>query len=114
MGRVEQLVEKYRQHISLPWQQTVAGAQRVIVVIYDKDLERAVLGRKQLFELATRETGHEWFEVDVSDCFARWMAADEYREAYFESPDDLQLKLESEFAEYVAAHIRETLEKSNA
>ena len=86
MGRIEQLAERYRQHISLPWQQTVAGAQRVILVIYDKDLERALLGRKQLFELATRETGHEWFEVNLAECFARWMAADEYRDAYFESP----------------------------
>ncbi len=60
MGRIEQLAEKYRQHISLPWQQTVAGAQRVILVVYDKELERALLARKQLFELATRETGHEW------------------------------------------------------
>ena len=40
--------------------------------------------------------------VDVSDAFAAWLAADEYRDAYFESPDDLQLKLEAEFAEHVA------------
>lgn len=114
MGRIEQLAEKYRQHISLPWQQTVAGAQRVVLVIYDKELERALLARKQLFELATRETGHEWFEINVADSFAQWMAADEYRDAYFESPDDLQLKLDAEFAEYVAALIREVLEKQEA
>jgi hypothetical protein len=114
MGRIEQLAEKYRQHVSLPWQQTVAGAQRVILVIYDKELERALLARKQLFELATRETGHEWFEVNIADSFAQWMAAGEYRDAYFESPEDLQLKLDSEFAEYVAARIRETLEKAEA
>lgn len=111
MGRIEQLAEKYRQHVSLPWQQTVAGAQRIILVVYDKDQERPLLARQQLFELATRETGHEWFEVNVADSFARWMAGDEYRDAYFESPDDLQLKLDSEFTEYVAAHIRGMLEK---
>jgi hypothetical protein len=114
MGRIEQLAEKYRQHIGLPWQQTVAGAQRVILVVYDKELERALLARKQLFELATRETGHEWFEINVADTFAQWMAEDEYRDAYFESPDDLQLKLDSEFAEYVAARIRGILEKPEA
>src|ERR1700683_4352861 len=114
MGRIEQLAEKYRQHVSLPWQQTVAGAQRVILIIYDKELERALLARKQLFELATRETGHEWFEVNIADSFAQWMATGEYRDAYFESPDDLQLKLDSEFAEYVATRIRETLEKAEA
>src|SRR5205085_480089 len=88
MGRIEQLADKYRQHISLPWQQTVAGAQRVIMVVYDKELERTLLARKELFALATRETGHEWLEVSVADTFADWMASEEYRDAYFESPDD--------------------------
>lgn len=114
MGRIEQLAEKYRQHVSLPWQQTVAGAQRIILVVYDKELERALLARKQLFELATRDTGHDWFEINVTESFAHWMAAEEYRDAYFESPDDLRLKLDSEFAEYVAAQIRAMLEKPEA
>lgn len=111
MGRIEQLAEKYRQHVSLPWQKTVAGAQRIVMIVYDKDQERALLARKELFAIGTRETGHEWFEVNVADCFAEWMAQEEYRDAYFESPDDLQLKLESEFAEHVAARVRAVLEK---
>jgi hypothetical protein len=110
MGRIEQLSEKYRQHIGLPWQQTIAGAQRVITVVYDKELERALLARKELFAMATRESGHEWFAVDIADCFAEWMAVQEYREAYFESPEDLQMKLESEFVDHVAGRIRNTLE----
>ena len=32
MGKIEQLAEKYKQHIGLPWQHTVAGAQRVVVL----------------------------------------------------------------------------------
>jgi hypothetical protein len=114
MGRIEQLAEKYRQHIGLPWQQTVAGAQRVIMIVYDKDLERALQARRDLFAMATRGEGHEWFEVNVSDCFGEWMASEEYRDAYFESPDDLQLKLESEFAEFVARRVRATCEKPQA
>src|SRR5215831_7970922 len=112
MGRIEQLTEKYRQHLSLPWQQTVAGAQRVIMVVYDKELERTLLARKELFAIATRETGHEWFELSMANAFAQWMSDEEYRDAYFESPEDLQLKLESEYAEFVASRIREFLEKS--
>jgi len=111
VGRIEQLAEKYRQHIGLPWQQTVAGAQRIIMVVYDKELERSLLARTELFAIATRESGHEWLEIDVAGCFADWMAAEEYREAYFESPEDLQLKLESEFPEYVSRQIRKSLEK---
>ena len=42
MGRIEQLAEKYGRHIALPWQRTVAGAQRVIMIVYDKELERTL------------------------------------------------------------------------
>ena len=111
MGRIEQLAEMYGQHIALPWQQTVAGAQRVIMLVYDKELERTLAARKVAFETATRQAGHDWFEVDVSGSFARWMAEEEYRDAYFESPDDLNLKLESEFAKYVAQEVRAVLDR---
>jgi hypothetical protein len=113
MGRIEELAERYGQHIATPWQRTVAGAQRVVMVVYDKELERALRARRQDFENKTREAGHEWFEVDVSDAFATWMAQDEYREAYFESPEDLHLKLEAEFADYVADRIRSVLARED-
>jgi|ERR1041384_32888 hypothetical protein len=106
MGKIEELAEHYGQHIGTPWQRTVAGAQRVILVVYDKELERMLRARKQLFELETQKGLHDWFEVDVTRAFAEWMAGDEYREAYFESPADLSLKLESEFADVVAERIR--------
>jgi hypothetical protein len=109
MGRIEDLADRYLQHISTPWQRTVAGAQRVIMVVYDKELERTLRARKTAFQNATEQAGHDWAEVDVTGAFARWMAADEYREEYFASPEDLNLKLEAELAEYVAARIGDTL-----
>jgi hypothetical protein len=111
MGRIEELAERYGQHIQTRWQRTVAGAQRVIMVVYDKELERALLARKQEFENKTRDARHDWFEVDLSDAFTDWMTRNEYREAYFESPQDLHLKLEAEFAEYVAERIRSVLRR---
>jgi hypothetical protein len=97
MARIEDLAESYRRHIATPWQRTVAGAQRVAMVIYDKELERTVRARKLEFETATRQAGHDWHEIDLSTAFAEWMAADDYRDEYFSSPDDLQLKLDAEF-----------------
>lgn len=113
MGRIEDLAERFGRYIATPWQRTVAGAQRVIMVVYDKELERTLQARKLAFETATREVGHEWREVDVSDAFAQWMAHDDYREEYFASPDDLQLKLEAEFPEYVAERIRKVLNRAD-
>lgn len=109
MSRFEDLAELYGQHIATPWQRTIAGAQRVVMVVYDKELERVLRARKGEFETRTKAAGHDWHEVDLTNAFASWLAADEYREAYFEAPEDLQLKLTSEFPEYVADKIRAVL-----
>jgi hypothetical protein len=113
MGKIEDLADLYGRHIASPWQRTVAGAQRVIMVVYDNELERTLRARKQVFELETQKGFHEWFEVDLTDAFAQWMAQDEYREAYFEAPEDLSLKLEAEFAEVVAERIRRELTRAD-
>jgi len=113
MGRIEDLAERYGRHIATPWQRTVSGAQRVIMLIYDKELERALRARKLAFENATREASFGWLEVDVTDAFARWMAAIEYRNEYFATPEDLHLKLEAEFTEFVADHIRQALARAD-
>lgn len=114
MSRIEELAEHYAKHIATPWQRTVAGAQRVIMIVYDKELERTLRARKMAFETATRQAGHEWIEIDVSNAFSQWMADDDYRDAYFESPDDLQIKLDAEFPEFLAKSLRKTLSRPEA
>lgn len=109
MSRIEELADRYSRHISTPWQRTVSGAQRVIMVVYEKELERTLRARRMLFENATLEAGHTWHEVDLSSVFPSWMAADEYRDAYFAQPDDLSLKLDSEFPDHVASELRRAL-----
>lgn len=95
MARIEDLADRYGRHIATLWQRTVADAQRVVMVIYDKELERTLRARKLAFETATREAGHDWHEIDLSSAFAEWMAADDYRDEYFASPEDMRLKLEN-------------------
>jgi len=112
MARIEDLADRYGRHIATPWQRTVAGAQRVVMIVYDKELERTLRARKLAFETATREAGHDWHEIDLSSAFAEWMASDDYRDEYFASPEDMQLKLDAEFPEYVAERLRETLRKA--
>ena len=109
MGRIDTLAERYKRHISLPWQKDLAGAQRAIFVVYDKADERRLRARRALFEMATKDADHEWLECDLTGVFAEWMASTEYREAYFEAPQDLELKLEEDFLEHVAGRVRETL-----
>jgi hypothetical protein len=110
MGRIEQLAEKVRTHLQLPWQRTVSGAQRVIMAVYEPQYERALRAKLDLFQQAVQGCGLGWHQIDLSAVFATWMAADDYRDAYFESPDDLALKLESEFPRFVAKYVRKHLE----
>lgn len=114
MGRIEDLAELYGRHIRTPWQRTISGAQRVIMVIYDKEQERALRARKLAFENASRESEHTWHEVDLTNAFARWMASIEYRAEYFSAPEDLQLKLDTEFTDYAAEQVRQTLRLQEA
>jgi len=113
MARIEDLAERFGKHLATPWQRTVSGEQRVIMVVYDKDMERILRARKISFETATHEAGHDWREVDVSDAFARWMSQNDYREEYFASPDILRPKLDAEFPKYVAELIRAVLKRSD-
>ena len=106
MARIEDLADRFERHIATPWQRTISGAQRVVMLVYDKEMERTLRARKAAFETAARQAGHDWHEIDVSDAFASWMASDEYREEYFGSPEDLQLKLQAEFPNYVAERLR--------
>ena len=114
MGRIDRLAERYKSYIALPWQKELAGAQRAIFIVYDKADERRLRARKDLFALATTETGRGWLECDLTRTFAEWMESAEYRDSYFESPEDLELKLEDDFLKHVASRVREALVASEA
>ncbi len=113
MGKIELLANNYERHMSVPWQLSVSGAQRVMLLIYDKEQERALRARLGEFEIKTRNAGHEWLHYDCTTVFSHWLANDEYRDAYFEDPDDLAMKIEGEFKEHLVESLRETLHSAN-
>ncbi|MCC7315425.1 MAG: DUF1788 domain-containing protein [Planctomycetes bacterium] len=109
MGRIEDLAGRYQSHISAPWQRNLAGAQRTIFVVHDKADERKLRAKLELFELHTRQAGCGWKLFDFTGTFAHWMSGMDYREAYFEGPDDLPLKLQSDFVQFAAEELRKAL-----
>lgn len=109
MGQIEKLAERYGRYISLPWQKGLAGAQRAIFVVYSKTDERRIANRKELFALATIEMEHTWKEVDLAEAFSRWMSNIDYRESYFEMPEDLEIKLDEDFLEHIVSILQKLL-----
>ena len=106
MSKLDQLIRRYEEFIALPWQAGLAGSQRVIFVVYDKADERRLRARIDEFELATQKAGHGWKPIDLTDAFAEWMAGQEYRESYFEYPEDLTTVL-PDFEAHLQERIRE-------
>lgn len=111
-SRIARLIESYQRHIELPWQAGLAGVQRVIFVVYDKTEELRLRYQIQEFEIATKSAGHNWLQVDITDDFAHWMAAQDYRDGYFEYPDDLQDIL-SDFTATVVKKLNDVLAQAD-
>jgi hypothetical protein len=105
MSKLDKLIHSYHEHISLPWQAGLAAIQRVIFAVYDKTDELRLRAHVGEFELETKQSGHEWLLIDVTNAFPDWMNAQEYREAYFENPEDLAGYQNGEIAEFISSLI---------
>ncbi len=108
MSKTEKLISNYEQRIALPWDDSLSGSQRVFFAIYDKTDERRLRARIEGFELATKKAGKIWHLCDITNSFADWMGSKDYKESYFEAPDDLNLAL-GEYREHVAELVAEAL-----
>ena len=108
MNEIEGLLKAYKQFLQLPWDRMLAGPQKVWFAIYEPTQERRLRLYLPEFETATRSAGHAWAPLDLTDQFAHWMAHHEYREAYFEQPEDMELDLQ-DFESSVSQQIIEAL-----
>jgi len=108
MSEIEDLLRGYEQYVRLPWDHKLAGAQRVWFAKYDPGQERRLRLRIGEFQTATTNAGHKWKLVDITNAFAEWMAEHEYKDAYFEQPEDMELAL-VDFTEFVASRVRQSL-----
>ncbi len=101
-SKVAKLISAYRQHLTVPWQPGLAAIQRVIFAVYDQTDELRLRANVEEFALATQQSGKQWLLLDVTNAFPEWMAAQEYRDAYFECPEDLAGYQNGELTEFVA------------
>ena len=113
MSEIEDLLGRYEQYVKLPWGDKLAGAQKVWFARYDPGQERRLRLRIGEFQTATTDAGHMWRLVDITDVFAEWMADHEYRDAYFEQPEDMGMAL-ADFAAAVQDRLRQALKHEDA
>jgi hypothetical protein len=97
----------------MPWPLNLSGAEKVWFIVYSPGQERRMRLHLADFRTTTRNAGHNWIELDLTDSFARWMAQHKYREAYFQSPELVEAVLSS-YTQAVINQLAETLAAKDA
>ncbi|MEI7848810.1 MAG: BREX protein BrxB domain-containing protein [Chloroflexota bacterium] len=113
MSEVDDLLKAYERQVCLPWDNKLSGSEKVWFVVYDPAQERRLRFRMGDFQNTTRQAGHGWLHLDLTDAFATWMAAHRYKESYFETPDDMEPALK-DFSEMVVTQINGLLGTAEA
>ena len=57
MGKIDELADHYAEQVTAPWMPNLPGAQRVMLLVYDKDAERMLRARIGEFESRTTSAG---------------------------------------------------------
>src|ERR1700727_2728431 len=108
MSGVESLLKTFERYVALPWE-----PQKVWCAVYSPHEERRLRYQLGGFQNATIHAGHRWIQHDLTDTFPTWMAKQEYRESYFESPADMQMALD-DYSKYDISSVSATLRSDAA
>lgn len=101
MSYIDDLLTAYARFVALPWEQNLAPPQRVWMAVYPPEHDRRLRLHLPDFRTTTNEHHHPWALIDITVSFETWMAAHEYRDAYFEDPELLATSLPAFFGHLV-------------
>jgi len=109
MSRLDQLLASYRRHVAMPLRPGLPLSQRVWFLVYSPDDERRMISRIGEFELATREVGLDWKQLDLTNAFANWMDTFEKdeREQCLADPALVEDYASPGFRDFLAGRIQE-------
>lgn len=103
MSKIDTLIERFKEHIQLPWTQGISANERVIFVIYDPADERQLLTKLDNFAHAAREANHDWLLFDLADQFGNWLSKHDYREGLFADPTAIADAVDDGFLDHLEA-----------
>lgn len=111
MSRVRRLIQSYSRHISVPWRDDVAAAQRVIFCVYNENEERWLRARVDELEIVTRQADHDWALFDLTNSFAGWLSTQRYAKSYFKKPHLLSTVL-PKYLDYIVSEFELFLDEN--
>ena len=109
MSRMTDLVDAYAADLKLSWNSRLSGGERVRMLVYPPDMERAMRAALPKLELATGQAGHGWSVIDITDEFGTWVAGHRHAEAFFEEPSELTPAIAEKYKVELVAMLRNEL-----
>ena len=113
MTKIKQLINSYGKFIAIPWRSDAAAAQRVIFCIYSEKDELRLRAKIDEFEIASRQSGHDWVAFDLTDTFPAWLVSQKYATSYFKKPEHLCTLLPNYLA-FITNDFEECLQANSA
>lgn len=110
--RLSNLLKEYNSHIGLSWPVVASGEERSIFAIYKPEDELKLRARVEVFEKSTIDHGYQWHLLDITHSFEKWLAEQDYAEAYYENPEYLEANYEF-FAEDLVQELRKQIKENN-
>jgi len=114
MSQISDIVDAYKDELSLTWKDNLSGGERVWMLVYPPDLERQIRHSLPGLELATTQAGRDWIVLDITDDFGRWLSSHRHAEAFYDEPNNLTQSILDQFETTLVARIRQTLEAAPA
>lgn len=112
MSRVSDLVDAYAADLNLPWRSGLSGGERVWMLVYPPEMERAIRASLPKLEFATTQSGHGWSVIDVTDELGTWIAEHKYAGAFYEDPSDFTSAIIDKFEADLITKISQQLTKA--
>lgn len=104
-SKTDLLLQNFETAMQQSWTGTLSIQERMYFLVYDPAEQRKIDLRLGDFENAAVRSGKKWAHISLDKLFSQWMAANEYREAFFEDPEALIDLLEGDFKDHIISYI---------
>ena len=91
MSYAQNLLDKLKTQLALPWPENVSGEERVLIAVYPPSEERRIRRLVDSGEFAqeVRTLHHGWSSLDLATAFSQWLSEREYAERLLQKPERL-------------------------
>ncbi|MFM2057803.1 MAG: hypothetical protein RLY71_2188 [Pseudomonadota bacterium] len=91
MTIAQDILDKLKAQLALPWPQNVSGQERVLMVVYPPGEERRIrrFVESGEFSREVQTIGHRWVALDLAPAFSAFMAKHEYADRLLMRPERL-------------------------